>query len=163
MNPGAVASLFVRIAPFLAIIVTELTGRGYESRLASVYRDHSDETPLGSPELEDCEDFALFSFDHENAVQHLDLTLVTLVILFGAQVLRTVDDRRALALSAVVFILAIIAIYGVRRTVDGYLQRRSPHKYFIDEVFGVRYGTAAVVGSNAFAILVLVTVELTVV
>lgn len=159
MKLGVVAGLFVRIAPFLAIILTELTGTTYEDRLQSVYNNHSDETPLGPPTLADCQDFALFSFDHENAVQHLDLTLVTLVILFTAQVLRTVGDQTALLLSTVAFLLAILVVYGARRAVSGYLHRSSPHKYLVDDVFGFRYGTAAVVGSNAFTVVVLIAVE----
>ena len=160
MSLGGTAALFVRIAPFLAIIVTELTGTGYESRLRSVYADHSEETPLRSPALEDCEDFALFSFDHQNAVQHLDLTLITLVILFTAQVLRTTDSRRILMLSSVAFLVAILVVYGVRRVVNGYLRNRSPQKYLVDDMLGFRYGTVAVIGSNSFVVLVIVAVEL---
>jgi hypothetical protein len=129
--------------------------------LKSVYSNHRTETPLQPPALEDCEDFAQFSFDHENTVQHLDLTLITLVILFSAQVLRTVGNRTALVLSSITFLIAVIIIYAVRRFVDGKLRRRSPHKYMTeDKIAGVRHGTVAVVGSNCFVIFVLLAVEL---
>lgn len=161
MTLTEVASLFVRIAPFLAIIITELTGTSFQGRLRSVYSDHRAETPLQSPALEECEDFAQFSFDHENTVQHLDLTLITLVILFSAQVLRTVGDQTVLILSSITFLVAVIVIYTIRRFVDGKLRRRSPHKYMTeDRIVGVRHGTVAVVGSNCFVVLVLFSVEL---
>jgi hypothetical protein len=161
MNLTEAASLLVRVAPFFAIVITELTGTDFERRLNSVYSDHSAETPLQSPALEDCEDFAQFSFDHQNTVQHLDLTLITLIILFSAQVLRTVGDRTALILSLSIFLVAIIITYAVRRFVNGKLRRQSPHKYMTeDTIMDIRYGTVAVVGSNFFVVFVLLVVEI---
>ena len=156
-----IASLIVRTAPFVAIIFTELTGSEFEGRLNSVYSDYSAETPLRSPALEDCQDFAQFSFDHENTIQHLDLTLITLVILFAAQVLRTAENRSTLILSTMTFLVAILIVYAARRFVNGRLRRRSPHKYMTeDRMMNVSYGTVAVVGSNCFVLLILVTVEI---
>ncbi|KAB1190785.1 MULTISPECIES: hypothetical protein [Haloferax] len=161
MTLNTLVPTFVRIAPFLAIIATELTGTGFGGRMRSVYADHREETPLRSPGLEDCEDFARFAFDHANAVQHLDLTLITLVILFTTQVIQTVDNREALTFSAAIFCAGIFVVYVVRRLLDGYLRERSPHKYLVeDTVLRARFGTVAVVGSNCVAISVVLAVEL---
>lgn len=159
MSIAGFASVIVQVAPFIAIIAIEIVGQGFDRRLEGTVRQYERElasSPLGHEEFMN---FAQHSFDYENAIQHLDLAIITLLIIFVSKLIGVVSGRRAL-LAGIAFLATVLFVYAVRWWVEGYFERRSPQKYYInDNLAGYRYGSLFVVGSNVVVILAIIVIE----
>lgn len=154
------ASLVIQTAPFISIIILELLRPGFDRRIEQVFGEYHEATQFREPDRRDFEDYAMYSFDYENTVDHLELTFFTVILVFVGKLLAETNDG-SLALTGVLFVLVVLVLFTVRYVVRGYFERRSPHRYRIeDQVVGVHYGTLFVLGSNLFVILVIIVTEI---
>lgn len=162
MTAAELAAVAVQVAPFVAIIAVEVLGQGFDWRVESTLRQYEEELAAPPPTREEFIDFACHSFDHENAVQHLDLAIISLLILFISRLVGVITGESAPLVGAL-FIVTALFLFGVRWWVDGYFERRPPEKYYVKDVlFGVRYGPLLVVASNLVVVGVIVFIELTI-
>jgi hypothetical protein len=154
-----VATVVVQIAPFVAIIAVEALGQGFDRRFESTVRQYEQELAARPPVREEFVDLACHSFDHENAVQHLDLAIISLVVLFVGRVVGAGQEGVS-SVVGIVFLGTVIFVFAVRWWVEGYFQRRSPPKYYVeDTVAGVHYGPLVVVASNLVVVAIIVVLE----
>lgn len=152
-------SVLLQSAPFVAIIIMEVTGLDFRERWKRVYSESQSEILTDDTGAEpEFKTIALFTFDFENATQHLELTIISLVIIFITTTATAPSDR---TLVGAVFLVAVLVVFVVRNLVLAYFERREPSRYVVkDQWRGIRYGTLAVVVSNLLAIGVIVALEL---
>lgn len=160
MTASEIGSLIIQVAPFVGIIILELLRPGFDRRINRVFDQYRDEVTFEEPQKKDFEDYAQYSFDYENAMEHLELTLLALVIVFVGKLVGT-TSQHSRTLTGIVLLVAVLFIAAVRYAVQSYFEDRSPHRYRIeDRIAGFRYGDIVVIGSNLFVILLVVASEL---
>lgn len=149
------ASLVVQIAPFVSIIIVELFRPGFQQHLEGTLKEYDEVTLFDEREKTDINRFAIYSFDFQNTIDHLELTLLSLVVVFIGKII-TADPGRTLILTGVIFVVSALAIVAVRYRTESYFDTFSPDRYWVEGfIAGHRVGKLAVVGSNLFIILLI--------
>jgi len=158
---GDLASLVVQIAPFVSIIVLEALRPGFQRRLEKVLEEYDEVTMFDEHEKTDIKRFAKYTADYENAIEHLELTLLALVVVFVGK-LGTASSQRTLLVTGILFVIGALVLAAARYRTQSYFENQSPDRYWIDgQIAGRRYGNLLVIGSNLFVIVLIGVSKLT--
>ncbi|EMA31492.1 MULTISPECIES: hypothetical protein [Haloarcula] len=156
---GELASLVVQTAPFVSIVILELLRPGFNRRLDLVLEEYDEVTLFDERQKTDIERFAAYSFDYENAMEHLELTLLALIVVFVGKLIAA-NARRTLVLTGILFVVSALVIVAVRYRTRSYFEALSPDRYWVEgQIAGHRYGKLVVVGSNLLVIVLIVVSE----
>jgi hypothetical protein len=158
------AAIVIQVAPFVAIITIELFGPKFLNRWEATFQQYRDNMFVEETEKKEFDHLAQHAYDHDAALQYFDLTLLTLFIIFGARIPQVVKSGQALVLAGV-FLVTSLVVFATRWRVESYFKQRPPDKYAIEEnfLFGFRYGTVHVIGSNILIVVVILVTELLVI
>jgi hypothetical protein len=156
---GDLASLIVQIAPFVSIVLLELLRPGFQQRLELILEEYDEVTMFDEHEKTDIKRFAKYSIDYENAIEHLELTLLALVIVFVGK-LSAATSQQTLLVTGILFVVAALVLAAVRYRTQSYFEELSPDRYWVGgQIAGRRYGDLVVIGSNFFVIALIVLSE----
>lgn len=156
-----IVSIIVQIAPFVSIITIELFSPGFMNRWKATFQRYEENMFVDDRQKKEFKHLTQHVYDHDNTLQHFDLTLLALVIIFCARITQTAGSQEAPVLAGV-FLATSLIVFAARWRVESYFKQQSPDKYFTENnnYLGFRYGTVRVVGSNILIVMVILLVEL---
>jgi len=160
VNFALIAGFLIQTAPFIAIIMLEVIGTSFLDRWDSKFKQYDDVMFVKKESKKQFDSLAEYVYAYENTIQHVDLTLISLVVIFVGRMASEIGNQQRNVV-AISFIITILIIIAIRYHVEGHFEDISPDKYAVeDSMLRFEYGTVLVVLSNLLVIFIIVMIEI---